>query len=87
MKPSFDLCQQPWLPCVRLDGLPIALGLGDALAQAHRLRELQGETPLETAALHRLLLAILHRVVGPDSRRAWAALWQRGCWDGAAVQG
>ncbi|NLF15089.1 MAG: type I-E CRISPR-associated protein Cse1/CasA [Anaerolineaceae bacterium] len=87
MKPSFDLCRQPWLPCVRLDGQPATLGLGDALAQAHLLRDLQGETPLETAALHRLLLALLHRVFGPDSHHAWAALWQQGRWEEEAVRG
>jgi CRISPR system Cascade subunit CasA len=86
MKASFDLCCQPWLPCLGRDGQPVALGLADALVQAHQLRELQGDTPLETAALHRLLLAILHRVFGPESRRAWAALWQRGRWDEAAVR-
>ncbi len=87
MKPSFDLCHEPWLPCIDQEGQAVALGLGDALAHAHQIRELQGDTPLETAALHRLLLAILHRVFGPDSHVAWSRLWQRGCWDEAAVQG
>ena len=86
MSIRFNLCDEPWLPCVRIDGQVVTLGLDDTLAQAYLLRELQGETPLETAALHRLLLAILHRVFGPDSRRAWAALWQRGAWDVAAVR-
>jgi CRISPR system Cascade subunit CasA len=46
--------------------------------QAHELREIRGDTPLETAALYRLLLAILHRIfIGPDNPRAWKSLWKR----------
>ena len=60
MATSFNLCDEPWLPCIRLDGRAVELGLYDMLMQAHTLRELLGETPLETAALHRLLLAVLH---------------------------
>lgn len=32
-------------------------------------------------ALHRLLLAILHRNFGPPGRKAWFDLWKRGSWD------
>ena len=45
--------------------------------QAHEWREIRGDTPLETASLHRLLLAVLHRVFGPKSTRAWKSLWGR----------
>jgi len=86
MNPSFDLIAQPWLPCVRLDGEPVRLGLYDALTQAHTLRELQGEIPLSTAALHRLLLAILHRNFGPKDRKAWASLWRAGRWDAGVLR-
>jgi CRISPR system Cascade subunit CasA len=85
MNVSFNLIDQPWLPCVRLDGQPLRLGLYDALAQAHTLRELQGEIPLSTAALHRLLLAILHRNFGPRNRSEWARLWRAGRWDAGAL--
>ena len=82
----FNLVDEPWLPCVRDDGTPVELGLYDALAQAHTLRELRGETPLGGAALHRLLLVVLHRVFGPESRKAWSQLWRKGCWDEDALQ-
>lgn len=85
MNASFNLVDQPWLPCVRLDGQPVQLGLYDALAQAHTLRELQGEIPLSTAALHRLLLTVLHRNFGPQNRSAWARLWRAGRWDADAL--
>jgi CRISPR system Cascade subunit CasA len=86
MNASFNLIDQPWLPCVRLSGQPVRLSLYDAMAQAHGLRELQGEIPLSTAALHRLLLAILHRCFGPERRSAWVRLWQAGRWDADALR-
>ena len=86
MRPSFDLSQEPWLPCVGADGHILTVSIADALVHAHELRELHGSTPLETAALHRLLLAILHRIFGPDSRRAWAELWQAGRCDESAIR-
>ena len=82
----FNLVDEPWLPCIRADGESVELGLYDALAQAHTLRELHGDTPLGTAALHRLLLAVLHRIFGPESRKAWSDLWRKGHWDEAALQ-
>lgn len=81
MDASFNLIDEPWLPCIWANGTAVELGLYDALAQAHTLRELHGETPLDTAALHRLLLAVLHRIFGPSSRKAWSRLWKHGCWD------
>src|SRR5208337_2892458 len=38
-------------------------------------------SPLVLIALHRLLLAILHRNFGPESLEVWKKLWQRGRWD------
>lgn len=86
MSPSFNLVDEPWLPCIRLDGTPVNLGLYDVLAQAPGLRELQGETPLGTAALHRLLLAVLHRNFGPAGRPPWQEMWKAGHWDAALLQ-
>jgi CRISPR system Cascade subunit CasA len=86
MDTHFNLIDEPWLPCIQSDGTPVELGLYDALAQAHTLRELHGETPLGTAALHRFLLAVLHRIFGPSSRKAWSQLWKNGRWDEVAVQ-
>ncbi len=76
MTVSFDLQTQPWIPCVRLDGTAATLGLQATLAEAHTLRELGGESPLVTAALYRLLLAVLHRVYdGPADYDAWGEIW------------
>lgn len=73
---SFNLIDQPWIPCIDLDGQYMEFGIGQTLAEAGQLRELRGETPVETAAMYRLLLAILHRVYGPKNRSVWLALWR-----------
>lgn len=87
--PHFDLVNEPWIPCLRLtDGRSVELGLLDTLARAHELREIGDPSPLVTVALHRLLLAVLHRTLGgPRSTEEWAALWERGRFDAAAVEG
>lgn len=72
---SFNLVDEPWLPCVRLDGTIAVLSLRDTLTQAHQLQSLTGDSPPQTAALHRFLLAILHRVFGPEDEDAWGELW------------
>jgi len=81
MNPTFDLLESSWVPCVGRDGVPAELGLREALARAHELRELHGESPLVTAALYRLLLAVLHRVFGPGGYDEWSRLWALGRWD------
>lgn len=85
MNPTFDLLQSPWIPCIQRDEVSVELGLRDALVRAHELRELGGESPLVTAALHRLLLAVLHRVFGPANTDEWADLWEARCWDAARL--
>ena len=73
---SFNLIDQPWIPCAMLDGSYTELSLNDTLLQAHKIREIFDQSPLVTAALHRLLLAILHRNFGPASGSEWQTLWQ-----------
>ncbi|MYR32544.1 type I-E CRISPR-associated protein Cse1/CasA [Nocardiopsis alba] len=78
----FDLLQEPWLPVITLKGEAENVGLEDALNRAHEYRWLQGETPTVTAALHRLLLALVLRVHfdGLDvisSKERWSELWFR----------
>lgn len=84
--PRFDLVEEGWLPCVLADGSRQDFGLREALVRAHEVRELADPSPLVTVALHRLLLAVLHRSHGgPASLDAWAELWRRGRWDEATV--
>ncbi len=81
MGTNFNLLDEPWVPCVTADGSAQELSLADALLRAHEVRELFDESPLVTVALHRLLLAILHRNFGPASIGEWFQLWQRGRWN------
>jgi CRISPR system Cascade subunit CasA len=74
---SFNLLDQPWIPCANLDGRMEELSLRETLACAHELRAVQGDSPLETASLYRLLLAVIHSVLrGPKTKDDWAALWR-----------
>jgi len=85
MSESFDLLSEPWIPCLKLDGSPVELGLRDTLLRSHDLREVAGESPLVTAAIYRLLLAVLHRVYGPADEDAWLRLWEAGRWQPALL--
>lgn len=82
---SFNMVDEPWLSCLRLDGRPLTLNLREVLSQAHELRSLTGDSPPHTAALHRFLLAILHRLFGPAGYDEWARLWQAKSFDAAAI--
>lgn len=74
---TFNLTEAPWIPCMDAAGNARELSLLEVLTQAHSLRDLGGESPLVTAALYRLLLAILHRVyAGPAGYDDWAAIWE-----------
>lgn len=75
--PTFDLTCQPWIPVLDLDGQPGVLSLREVFQEAHRLRWLDAEAPPVTAALHRLLIAVLHHALeGPTTRHDWARLWR-----------
>lgn len=76
MSESFCLISEPWIPCERLDGSRVELGLSETLTRAHHLRAVADSSPLVTAALHRLLLAILHRCFGPPDIETWKELYQ-----------
>ncbi len=80
----FNLIDEPWIPCTLRGSAGQEerreLGLREVLVQAREIVELTDPSPLVTAALHRLLLALLHRLYGPTDRREWKALYGRG-WD------
>lgn len=79
---SFDLIEEPWIPCVTQDGRQVALGLRALFAQAHELRGIEHPSPLTEAALLRVLLAIVHRAVnGPRTAREWRDVYGLGRFD------
>lgn len=78
MSYSFNLIDQPWIPCVGVDGSFKELSLYKLLAQAHQLREIVCETVLMTSAIYPTILALLHKVYGPKNRQEWEELWSQG---------
>jgi CRISPR system Cascade subunit CasA len=79
---SFNLIDQKWIPCVDFDGRVEELSLIETLAKARHLRSIHGDSPLETAALYRLMLAVLHSALrGPKSKSEWVDFWERDHWE------
>ena len=81
MTHSFNLIDQPWIPCIAVEGKFVEVSLRGLLARAHKLREVSCETPIMSASVLPLALAILHRVFGPEDYDDWAALWKAGQFD------
>lgn len=85
---SFNLIDEKWIPCIRADdGQPVTLSLRETLAQSHTLYDIAGDTPLQTAALYRLLIAILLRVYRPTAAdfAIWREMWRSPAWDMARL--
>jgi CRISPR system Cascade subunit CasA len=69
---DFNLIDEPWIPCIDLQGRGVEYGIRDTLLKAHELREICDDSPLVTVAIHRLLLAILYRAhEGPKDMSGW----------------
>src|SRR4051812_27990013 len=77
----FLLTTEPWIPVRTLDGAHTEWSLAATLARAHEIECVHDPSPLITLALHRLLLAILHRVFGPRDFATWRTLFERGSFD------
>ena len=79
MDPTFNLVDEPWIPCVSTNNAVRNLSLRQTLKEAHSLRGIAGASPLITGALYRLLLAVLYRIVeSPQDPGTWADLWEAG---------
>ncbi len=74
---SFNLIDQAWIPVVDLDGNLHIVSIRELLINAHQYRQIGAGLPHTNAALYRLLLAILHRIFGPEDTDAWAELWAK----------
>jgi len=79
---SFNLIEKIWLPCIMCDNSLKDLSLRDVLTDAPNIREIVGDSPPITIALHRLLLAILHRALNaPQTYEDWNDYWQAKSWN------
>jgi len=61
------------------------LGLRETLVRTHEIVAIVDPSPPVAVALHRLLLAILHRSLGPGGSAAWRQQQERGQWDEVRV--
>ncbi len=83
---SFSLVSEPWIPCIDKSGAREELSLREALLRAHSLGEIRADSPPVTVALHRLLLALLHRAFnGPRGLADWRSLWEQRRFDPVAL--
>lgn len=81
--PSFNLVDAKWIPCVMPDGTRDEKGIKEMILEASGIKGIFDNSPLVTVAIHRLLLAILHRNLGPPNEMEWGKLWKDGAgkWD------
>lgn len=86
MNPHFNLIDEPWIPCLMPNTCLQEFGLQEVLLRAPEIREIFHTSPLVVTAVHRLLLAILHRNFGPENLAAWKELWERGSFDAQVLQ-
>ena len=89
MKPTFDLIDNPWIPCLFEDGTLRELGLRAALQEAPRIREIAHDSPLFVASIHPILVAIMHRVLllqdADEPEDQWEIWWEQGHFDNDAI--
>ncbi len=84
---SFNLIDSKWIPCILPDGEREELSIKETFERTLEIQEIFDPSPLVTVAIHRLLLAILHRNFGPANETEWAKLWNdgKGDWDKAKL--
>ena len=86
MTPLFNLLYERWIPCVMQDGAPAEKGVREVLTEAHGIRDVDSPSPIVTASLYRLLLAVVHRVFAPKTMEEWQALLTKGSFDEKALR-
>lgn len=83
--PTFNLITQPWIP-VRTGNELLLVSLEQALLEAREFERIEDPSPLVTAALHRLLLAVLHRALEGPADAYEAAEWFEEGFDRGKIQ-
>ena len=99
-KEQFNLIDEHWIPVVwkpdaqglfghtDIDARPPEIGLRDTLLHSHEIAEIADQSPLVTAALHRLLTALVHAIYrGPEKHSDWVEMWEAGIFDATKVHG
>jgi len=77
MKYSFNLLDDSFIPIKTTQDVARTVSLREALVNAPDFVGISANLPHTTAAILRLLLAILHRVFGPSDSYEWEDLWRK----------
>lgn len=81
----FDVLHEPCIRVERLDGERMLLGISDVLKQAHLLRAVRADTPVEEYALQRLLIAFVSDMYRPRSALDIGEIVEKGCFEPQTV--
>lgn len=82
----FDLRERRWIPVRESNGRVREMGLEEVMRRAHELRQVEGESPLETVSLYRLLVGLAHHLAGDFHLvREWREIGAQGRFDEAEV--
>ncbi len=75
---SYNLVEMPCIPVLDLKGHPKSLSLRETFLHAHELAEISHSSPIVTASLVRLCVALLTDVYSFRSQSKWVPLWNLG---------
>ena len=85
MSINYNLINKSWIPALLKSGHIEEVGLRDLLVRAHEVREIAHDSPIFTASITTLLVALLQSAwpgEEQDEREAeWERLWQLGRFD------
>lgn len=84
---EFNVLNEPWIPVMTISGTAEKYGIMEALTKAHEMAEVACESPLETYAVQRFLIAFLmdayrHELLHGRDRKK---LFERGKFDPAVI--
>ena len=77
---KFNLIEEPWIPCILLNGKKVEYGIRDVLEKASDIKEIFDSSPVVTLSIYRFILAILHRNFKTGTIEFWDELYKSG-WD------
>lgn len=86
MKTTCSLISETWIPLRSGNGKKNCLGLIETLTTAHEWKEIETGSPLEDAALLRLLMAIILRVLHPEDHEELAEIIEKGSFPSVPFQ-
>lgn len=78
---SFNLIDEPWVPCIYSNNKFEKLSLAQTLMDSPNIRDITAELPTVQMSLYRLFAVILHRNFGPSNYPQWKHLYSQGEWD------